>query len=108
MWNNAGMDRGTPADEEQTRPETEQIAVRTARRRTRMVVHRARSFADAANWDLEYWQSRTPAQRIAAYRALLHDVTTVQQSRRRDADGSGMRSARATSLAQRESPGRFA
>jgi len=50
-----------------------------------MVAHRAHGFEEAEEWDLEYWQSITPGQRLAAYRALRHDVAKVQAARRRDA-----------------------
>ena len=88
-WKNVGVDRDMTRDEERCRKEAERIAARSADRRHRMVVHRAHSFADAAEWDLRYWQSRTPAQRLEAFRALLQDVAVAQRSRRRDADSPG-------------------
>lgn len=46
-----------------------------------MVVHRAKSFADAERWDLEFWQSKTPEERLSALVAIRRDVEVVQASR---------------------------
>jgi len=43
-------------------------------RRKRMKVNRARSFEEAERWDLEFWQSQTPAARLAALVAIHRDV----------------------------------
>jgi hypothetical protein len=37
---------------------------RSAARRKRIVGHIARNFEDAEQWDLEFWQSQTPAMRL--------------------------------------------
>ena len=65
------------------------MAERSARRRKIMVTHRARSFRDAEQWDLEFWQSQTPEQRLSALVAIREDVAKVIQSRRdaEQADG---------------------
>ena len=52
---------------------------RSRERRERMVVHRARDFDDAERWDLEYWQSQTPAARLAALAAIHRDVEKVRR-----------------------------
>ena len=36
---------------------------RSRERKSRIVTHRARSFADAEQWDLEFWQRQSPAPR---------------------------------------------
>ncbi len=54
---------------------------RARKRRRRMKVHRARSFDDAERWDLEYWQSLTPAERLAALVAIHRDVEKVRRDR---------------------------
>ncbi len=46
-----------------------------------MVVHRASSFEDAERWDLEFWQSQTPAARLAALVAIHRDVAKVRGPR---------------------------
>jgi len=46
-----------------------------------MVVHKASSFEDAERWDLEYWQSQTPAVRLAALVAIHRDVAKIRKGR---------------------------
>ena len=46
-----------------------------------MVVHRARSHEEAERWDLEYWQSKTPAERLAALAAIHRDIAKVPRAR---------------------------
>jgi len=58
---------------------------RSRQRKQRIVAYRARSFADAERWDLEFWQRQTPAARLSALVALhadLQAVTARRQSRR--------------------------
>jgi hypothetical protein len=57
------------------------IKERTAARRKRIVAHRAADFRDAENWDLDFWQSRTPEQRLSALVAIRGDVRKVEQAR---------------------------
>jgi len=57
------------------------IKERSAARQKRMVAHRATDFKDAENWDLTYWQSQTPEQRLSALVAIRRDVIKVQQAR---------------------------
>lgn len=47
-----------------------------------MVGHRATSFADAERWDLEFWQSLTPEERLSALVAIRRDVELVEAGRR--------------------------
>lgn len=54
---------------------------RAEARRARMVAHRAKNHADAERWDLDYWQSKTPAERLAALAAIHRDVTNVRKAR---------------------------
>lgn len=54
---------------------------RSEERRRRMVGHVAHSFKEAEEWDLEFWRSRTPEERIQAYFAILEDVELVQRAR---------------------------
>ena len=46
-----------------------------------MVVHRARSFADAEAWDLDYWQRRTPEERLSALVAIRRDAELAMAAR---------------------------
>ena len=57
------------------------IKERTAARRKRIVAHRAADFKDAENWDLDFWQSQTPEQRLSALVAIRGDVIKVEQAR---------------------------
>lgn len=60
---------------------------RSRARRRRMVVHRATSFEDAERWDLEFWQSRTPEERLSALVAIRRDVELVEEGRHAAAPG---------------------
>jgi hypothetical protein len=54
---------------------------RSRRRRERLVAHRARSYAEAEVWDLEFWQSQTPEARLSALVAIRREVELVEASR---------------------------
>lgn len=58
------------------------IRERAAQRKARMVAHRARSFQDADAWDLAFWQSQTPQQRLSALVAIRKDIAKVRKARR--------------------------
>lgn len=60
---------------------------RSRRRRAKMVVHRAKDFAEAEAWDLEFWQQRTPEERLSALVALHRDVELVMQARAAETEG---------------------
>ena len=51
---------------------------RSQQRRKRMVVHVATSFEDAEAWDLDFWQRRTPDERLSALLAIHRDVAAVE------------------------------
>ena len=57
------------------------IKERSALRRKRIVAHRAIDFKDAEIWDLDFWQSQTPEQRLSALVAIRRDVLKVEQAR---------------------------
>lgn len=57
------------------------IEERSRERRRRMVGHRATSFEDAERWDLEFWQSVTPEERLSALVAIRRDVELVEAGR---------------------------
>lgn len=59
--------------------EQEEREHRARERRRRMVVHRANSFEEADRWDLDYWQSQTPAVRLAALVAIRRDMTAIRR-----------------------------
>jgi len=60
---------------------TDPIIERSRERRTRIETHKASSFSEADEWDLAYWQRRTPAQRLEAYMALREDVEKVDAAK---------------------------
>jgi hypothetical protein len=51
---------------------------RSVLRRRRIVVHRAKNFADADRWDLEFWLSQTPEARLSALVAIREDIRRVK------------------------------
>ncbi len=57
------------------------IKERSAARQKRIVAHRAADFKDAENWDLDFWQSQTPEQRLSALVAIRRDVMQVEKAR---------------------------
>lgn len=63
---------------------TMSIKERSEERRRRMVAHRATSWADAERWDLEFWQSVSPEERLSALVAIRRDVELVQAGRDHD------------------------
>jgi hypothetical protein len=54
---------------------------RARKRRARMVVHRAAGFQDADRWDLEFWQARTPQERLSALVDIHEDIAKVKRRR---------------------------
>ena len=64
------------------------IEERSEERRRRMVGHRAQSFEDAECWDLDFWQSVTPEERLSALVAIRRDVELVEAGRDRDSEES--------------------
>ena len=58
------------------------IRQRARRRRARMVVHRAAGYEDADRWDLEFWQARTPQERLSALVDIHEDIAKVKDHRR--------------------------
>jgi hypothetical protein len=56
---------------------------RSRERKTRMLTHRAANFDEAEQWDLMYWQSKTPQERLSALIAIREDVDKAEQARRK-------------------------
>ncbi|MDI6735318.1 MAG: hypothetical protein QME42_03840 [bacterium] len=54
---------------------------RSELRKKRIVGYRARDFADAQRWDLEFWQNQSPDTRLSALVAIRNDVAKVIGSR---------------------------
>jgi hypothetical protein len=54
---------------------------RSRKRRKIMETHRTRSSADAEAWDLDFWQRRTPEERLSALVAIHRDVALVEAAR---------------------------
>jgi len=57
------------------------IKQRATLRRAKMVGHRAASFEEAEAWDLDFWQSQSPEQRLSAFVAIRRDVDKVMRAR---------------------------
>ena len=51
---------------------------RSAERRKRMVGNIAHSHEEAEDWDLEFWQSQTPQDRLSALVAIREDVKMIR------------------------------
>lgn len=62
------------------------IEERSEERRRRMVAHRATNWEDAERWDLEFWQSVGPEERLSALVAIRRDVELVDAGRKRDSE----------------------
>ncbi len=54
-----------------------------------MECHRASSFEDAEQWDLEFWQRRTPQERLSALVAIRLEVELVEAARRKASQHDG-------------------
>ena len=50
---------------------------RSAFRRKHMVGNYARNFAEAEQWDLEFWQKQTPQMRLSAMVELREDLALI-------------------------------
>ena len=50
------------------------MADRAAARKERITARRSHSFLEAEEWDLEYWQSVGPEERLSALVALRNDL----------------------------------
>jgi hypothetical protein len=59
------------------------IQARTQRRKRTIIAHRARNFAEAERWDLEFWQQQSAEQRLSALVALRADLAAVSAGRKR-------------------------
>jgi hypothetical protein len=46
-----------------------------------METHRTRSLVDAEAWDLDYWQRRSPEERLSALVAIHRDVALVRNAK---------------------------
>lgn len=54
-----------------------------------MVANSATSFAAAEEWDLAFWQERTPEERLSALVAIRRDVEVVEAARGRGSPEEG-------------------
>lgn len=52
-----------------------------------METHRSRSFDEAEQWDLDFWQRRTPEERLSALVAIRRDVALVERARAQAGEG---------------------
>lgn len=57
------------------------IKERSIQRKKKIVANRAKSFRDAENWDLDFWQNQTPEERLSTLVAIRNDVMKVLDSR---------------------------
>jgi len=57
------------------------IKERSAERRKRMVGHVAKNFQEAEDWDLDFWQSLTPEERVSVLVDLHETYEKIKQAR---------------------------
>lgn len=57
------------------------IKERSRNRSSRIVANLAADFENAEQWDLEFWQSQTPEDRLSALISLRKDVEKVIRAR---------------------------
>ncbi|MEZ4529325.1 MAG: hypothetical protein R2941_25730 [Desulfobacterales bacterium] len=58
-----------------------ELSQRSEERRKRIAVNRAPDFKSAEDWDLDFWQSQTPQQRLSALAAIRKDILKVRKAR---------------------------
>ncbi|MCX7045125.1 MAG: hypothetical protein NTX50_06535 [Candidatus Sumerlaeota bacterium] len=58
-----------------------ELKARCEHRRKTMVGHRAANFEEAEKWDLEFWQSQTPQQRLEALMAIFQDMIQIEKGK---------------------------
>ncbi len=57
---------------------------RSRQRRKRIVGNVANSHEEAEQWDLEFWQSLSPQQRLQAVESLKRDMEKIRPGRRQE------------------------
>jgi len=58
------------------------IRERSRQRRERIVGNKAATFQEAEQWDLEYWQAMTPAERLGALARTYDEAKAIRAARR--------------------------
>ena len=59
------------------------MKARSELRRQNIEAYRAKNFADADRWDLEFWQNQSPDTRLSALVAIRNDIKKVKCGRKR-------------------------
>jgi hypothetical protein len=57
------------------------IKERAEERKKRIVAHLAANFKEAEEWDLAFWQSLSPEERLSALPAIRTDLEKVARAR---------------------------
>jgi len=72
-----------PMDDKHTETSAMEAArqARAKHRREHLVANRAPSFEAAAEWDLDFWQSLSPQERLSAFVHLRRDVELALAAR---------------------------
>ncbi len=63
--------------EDRDPPQCSTLSERSRSRRERIVGHSSSSFEEAELWDLEFWQSCTPQERLSALVSIHRDVEAI-------------------------------
>jgi hypothetical protein len=66
----------------ETEEDAAALTARSRLRRERLVAHRASGHADAEAWDLDFWQSQSPEDRLSALVAIRRDVEALEAGRK--------------------------
>jgi hypothetical protein len=61
--------------------EIKDIKKRAEIRKKNISAHVSNSFQEAEDWDLQFWQSQTPQQRLSALVAIRNDIRKVNPER---------------------------
>jgi len=59
------------------------MKARSERRRKIIDVYRAKNFAAANRWDLQFWQKQSPQARLSALIAIRDDIKKVRTGQKR-------------------------
>jgi hypothetical protein len=68
------------------------IRERSLARQKKIVANRAYSYQEAEDWDLDFWLSQSPRQRLSALVAIRRDVLKAQQARQKRQKGTRSKS----------------
>lgn len=57
---------------------------RAEQRRKKMKANRAEGFEEAEKWDLDFWQSQSPQERLSALVAIRRDLQKIDNPKHKE------------------------